>query len=227
MFRKNVLSVILLIFFLSSCAGTGLLSNAQNQFERGLELYNRSQYEEAITHFKKSSELDPAFEKAYIYLGRSYLNLWRWSEAVSPLRTALKLSPEESKGEIVNMLTEALLGAAATSLIEGNYQESINFIREALKLDPHSRKIFNELLKTLIAQGEELLSRGKTNEAIQSFNETIQLSADMVEAYLGLAKAFFQKGDLSKALFAAEKALQIDPSNKNADLLFNQLKQNE
>jgi len=38
------------------------------------------------------------------------------------------------------MLTEALLGAAATALIEGNYQESVNFIREALKLDPHSRK---------------------------------------------------------------------------------------
>jgi len=57
MFRKNVLSVILLIFFLSSCAGTGLFSNAQNQFERGLELYNRSQYEEAITHFKNQQSL--------------------------------------------------------------------------------------------------------------------------------------------------------------------------
>ena len=227
MFRKNVLTVILLVFSLNSCAGTALLSNAQNQFERGLELYNRSQYEEAITHFQKSAELDPAYGKPYMYMGRSYLNLWRWTEAVSPLRTALKLSPEESKGEIVNLLTEALLGAAATSLTEGNYRDSIEFIREALKLDPHSGKVFHELMKSLIAQGEDLLSRGKTNDAIQSFNEAIQLSPDIVDAYLGLAKAFFQKGDLSKALFAAEKALQIDPSNKNADLLFNQLKQGE
>ena len=227
MFRKNVLTASLLIFFLNSCAGIGIFSSARNEFDRGLELFDRGQYEEAITHFKKSSELDPAFGRPYIYLGRSYLNLWRWSEAVSPLRTAIKLSPEESKGEIVNMLTEALLGAAAIAFTEGNYQESINFIREALKLDPHSRKIFNELLKNLMAHGEDLLSRGKTNDAIQSFNETIQLSPDIVDAYLGLAKAFFQTGDLSKALSAAEKAMQIDPSNKDVELLFNQLEKND
>ena len=224
---KNVFTSILLIFFLISCAGTGLIINAQNQFERGLELYNLGQYEEAITHFKKSSELDPAFSKPYIYLGRSYLNLWRWSEAVSPLRTALKLSTEESKGTIVNMLTEALLGAAALAFTEGNYQDSINYLREALRLDPQSRKIFNELLKNLMAYGEDLLSRGKTIDAIQSFNETIQLSPDIVQAYVGLAKAFFQKGDIENALSAAEKALQIDPSNRNADLLFKQLQQSE
>lgn len=218
---------MLLLVLLNSCAGLGPYSNAQTQFERGLELYNRNQYEEAITHFNKSVKLDPAFRKSYIYMGKSYLNLWRWSEAVTPLRKALELSPEESKGVSANILTEALVGSAAASFGKGNYQESISYINEALKLAPRSRKIFNELLKNQIAYGEDLLSRGETNDAILSFNGTIQLSPNFVDAYLGLAKAFFQKGDISKALFAAEKARQIDPSNKSADLLYNQLKQNE
>jgi predicted Zn-dependent protease len=51
-----------------------------------------------------------------------------------------------------------------------------------------------------------LLSGGHTTEAIHSFNEAIESSTDNINAYLGLAKAYFQKDDVLKALSAAGKS---------------------
>jgi len=68
--------------------------------------------EKAIPRFEKATELEPEYSKAYLYLGRSYLNLSKWIEAVPPLRTAYSLSPNETKKEMVNILLDALIGGA-------------------------------------------------------------------------------------------------------------------
>jgi tetratricopeptide (TPR) repeat protein len=220
---KKILSAILIMFVLNACAGVGIFNSAQNQFELGLDLFNRGQYEEAITHFNKSTELDPMFGRPYIYLGRSYMNLMRWPEAIPPLRTALRLSPEETKQEIVNIMIDALVAVAVSDLREGNFRNSIGSLKEAIKLEPQSGKLISELVNTLIANGRDLLSRGNTTEAINSFNEAIELSPGNINAYIGLAKAFFQNDDLLKALSAAGKAMKIDPSSRDAQSILNQL----
>lgn len=220
---KKILSAILIMLALNSCAGIGIFSSAQNEFELGLDLFNRGQYEEAIKRFNKSTELDPMFGRPYIYLGRSYLNLMRWHEAIPPFRTALRLAPEETKQEIVNIMIDALLAVAFSDFSEGNFSSSIDSLKEALKLKPQSGKLINELINALIANGIDLLSRGHTAEAINSFNEAIELSTDNINAYLGLAKSYFQNDDILKALSAVGKAMEIDPSNRDAQSLLNQL----
>ncbi len=218
--RKLIL--ILIVFILSSCAGL-FLSGAEREFEEGLALFNRGLYEEAIVHFNKSTELDPMFPKPYLYLGRSYLNLGRWAEAVQPLRTAFRLAPAETKGEVVNLLFDALFGAAVSDFKKGDFKNSIGFLKEALQYEPSSGKAVNELVMVLIAQGGNLLSEGKTREAIDSFSEAIRMSPDNSEAYIGLARSFVESGDILKALSALEKALKIDPTNRDAKSLFNKL----
>lgn len=220
---KKTLSAILIMLVLNSCAGIGVFSTAQNEFELGLDLFNNEQYEEAIKHFKKSTELGPMFGRPYLYLGKSYLNLMRWHEAIPPFRSALRLAPEETKQEIVNIMIDALLAVASSDFREGNFSSSIASLKEALKLKPQSGKLINELISALIANGRDLLSRGHTTEAINTFNEAIELSTDNINAYLGLAKAYFQKDDILKALAAAGKAMEIDPSNRDAQSLLNQL----
>ena len=131
---KKILSAVLIIFVLNSCAGIGVFSSAQNEFKIGHDLFNRGQYEEAINHFNKSTELDPTFGRPYIYLGRSYVNLMRWHEAIPPFRTALRLTPEETKQEIVNIMIDALLAVAISDFREGNFRASIDSLKEALNL---------------------------------------------------------------------------------------------
>jgi len=76
------------------------------------------------------------FGRPYIYLGRSYLTLMRWHEAIPPFRTALRLAPEETKHEIVNIMIDALLAVAISDFREGNFRASMDSLKEALKLKP-------------------------------------------------------------------------------------------
>jgi tetratricopeptide (TPR) repeat protein len=99
------------MFMLSviSCTGLRTKDPAQSEFDIGLSLFNVGKYEESIPHFQHATELNPEFGKAYLYLGRTYLDLGRWHEAIIPMRTALRLSPEETKKEIADIFMDFLL----------------------------------------------------------------------------------------------------------------------
>jgi len=216
--KKKILLVIV-FFLMTSCAGF-ITRGAQDEFEKGLALFNRGLYREAITHFEKAIEIDPEFVQPYLYLGRSYLNLKQWGQAVQPLRTAFRLSPEESKKEIINLLIDALFGAAVQEIKQGNLQESISLFKEVFSLHKQSEKSMDKLTENLVSLGGELLSEGKTTEAIAVYKEALNAAPHNASAYIGLARAFLKNGDVFKAADAIKNALEIDPSNRDAKRLF-------
>ena len=216
MHAKKGFLIIAFIVILNSCAGLGIHSGAKHEFNKGFALFNRGQYEEAIPHLKKATEIEPNLAQAYLYLGRSYLNLGRWHEAIVSLRTALILSPEDLKKEVIDVLVDALFGAAFSDFEKGNFQTSVRSLRQILELQPESDKASNELFRTLLALGREFLSEKKAAEAIAAFSEAVKLSPADLKAYLGLAKAFFQNEDFLKAIQTIRKAIKIDPTNREA-----------
>jgi tetratricopeptide (TPR) repeat protein len=218
---RNLL-IISLIFIISSCAGLGVRT-AKYEFDQGIGLFNRGQYEKAIPHFEKATEYDPGFAKAYLYLGRSYLNLGKWLEALGPLRTGFRLSPTESRRQARDILLDALFGAASFELKRGNFRKAIGYLREMLELQPQSERGKKELSGALMDFGGRLLSEGNTSGAIDAFSEAVELSPNDLYAYLGLARAFFKSGDFANALQAVREAIKIDPTSKDAQSLSRQL----
>ncbi|MGH7890353.1 MAG: tetratricopeptide repeat protein [Thermodesulfobacteriota bacterium] len=220
---KGFVFSITIITFFASCAGVGLLSGAQSEFDRGLGFFNNGKYEDAIPHFRRATEIDANFGNAYLYLGRSYLNLDRWSEAIPPLRTAYRLSPNETKKEALNLLLDALFGTAVYQFNKGNFRDSVGLLKEVLQLDPNSSRARIELPRTLTAFGSALLSKGKGSDAISVFNEAIEYSPNNLDAYIGLANAFLTSGEILKALKAIETVIKIDPKNREAQSLMNEI----
>jgi tetratricopeptide (TPR) repeat protein len=107
----KTLGLILALFLFSGCATLRGLK-AQNSFERGVTLFNQGRFEAAIPHFQDATREDPNFAPAYFYLGRSYISLSRWRSAIQPLRAAVRLAPNEAKGEIMAVLTDAMFAVA-------------------------------------------------------------------------------------------------------------------
>jgi tetratricopeptide (TPR) repeat protein len=96
---------VIFINLLISCAGMSV-KTARSEFDSGLSLFNRGQYEESIPHFERATELVPDFGRAYLYMGRAYLNLGKWQKALPALRTAFRLAPEESNKEISEIIMD-------------------------------------------------------------------------------------------------------------------------
>ena len=97
--NKKILIYCLSLFILMSCAGLLTGYDARKSFEQGMALFNQGKYSDALPYFEKASELEPEYTQAYIYLGRTHLNLRQWTQAIQPLRTAYRLSPGETRRE--------------------------------------------------------------------------------------------------------------------------------
>ncbi len=109
--QKKTASWLLAVMLLtSSCAGLRHF-RATDDFDRGVALFNRGQFEDAIPYFRAATEQDPDFAEAFLYLGRSYVSTRRWREAIQPLRTAYRLAPAGAKDQIFDVLMDALLAA--------------------------------------------------------------------------------------------------------------------
>jgi tetratricopeptide (TPR) repeat protein len=145
MVGKRILIALLGLLLISSCSGLGRFSGAESEFEEGLALFNRGRYEQAIPHFERAIDRDPDFAQAHLYLGRSYLSLTRWRQALPPLRTAYRLAPDRTKREVLDFLIDALFGVALSDRREKNFDSSIRHLREVLELDPHSSRAQQEL----------------------------------------------------------------------------------
>jgi len=112
---------------LGGCAGTETRDEAQGEFNRGLSLFNRGRFSEAVPAFERATELKPEWGEAYLYLGRCHLSLGRWQEALPPLRAAFRLSPERTKKEAGELILDVL-------------------VRHAGEIDPLLRSQFDEIL---------------------------------------------------------------------------------
>jgi len=104
---------IIFVSFLISCAGLDVKKTAQSEFDSGFSLFNQGHYEESIPHFERATELVPEFGKAYLYIGRAYLNLGKFREALQPLRTAFRLDPEGSNKEIAEIVMDVFFKNAS------------------------------------------------------------------------------------------------------------------
>ena len=160
--RLPVLLLGLLLGWLTACAHVGVPSDAQVAFEQGLHLFQRGQYAEAIPLLQEATQRDPNFGQAYLYLGRSYLNLAQWSNAIPVLRTAFRLAPEASKHEVTQLLVDALLGGATAALKTGGFREAVGLLHEALGLAPHAQHLLPPLVEALIGWGGNSWRRGNS-----------------------------------------------------------------
>jgi tetratricopeptide (TPR) repeat protein len=113
----------LLTWFLAALVSLAMVScatiasyQARSEYDTGLSLFNRGQFDEAIPHFEKATEVDPDFAMAYLYLGRSYVSAGNYAKAINPLRTAYRLSPDNVKNQILDILLDALFNAGQSEI---------------------------------------------------------------------------------------------------------------
>jgi tetratricopeptide (TPR) repeat protein len=223
--KEEFVAILAFVLLASACTtALQVFNEAQYEYERGITLFNQGKFGEAIGHFNKATEIDPNYFQAYLYLGRSYLSLNQWRLAITPLRTAYQMSATETKDQVLNLLIDALYGAAVTELNKGNFESSLGLFREVLQLQPKSTRAMEGTVNALLSYGSKLLSQGKSSEAVKAYSEALKFSPNNLQATLGLAQAYFRNGDFGKAMNSLTDALKIDPTNQDANSLLQNLR---
>jgi tetratricopeptide (TPR) repeat protein len=72
--------------------------NASAEFMLGEIARQAGQWDEAIGHFLRASKLDEGFHEAYLALGMSLNSAGKFTEAIVPLKSYVKMQPEDPAG---------------------------------------------------------------------------------------------------------------------------------
>ena len=167
-------------------------------------------------------------------LGRSYLNVARFDDAIERLELSLRLNPKSA--QTLNLLAAALFakrsvpGAIArmreaTTLapndehllfnlgrmlnIAGQSSEAQRVLQRAVTLNPELSEAHQEL-------GAVLFAQHRIPEALPHFFKAVELSPGSAAALSDLGGALAQAGRTREAAEHLRRALAIDPANEAA-----------
>src|SRR5690349_4175437 len=98
------------------------------QFNLGGYYFGQQDYDEAIAHYKKATEIAPTYSVAYNLLGYSYRQRGDYSSAEEAFKKYIELIPNDPNP--YDSYAELLLKM-------GKFDESIAQYRKALSIDPH------------------------------------------------------------------------------------------
>jgi Tfp pilus assembly protein PilF len=92
---------------------------------------------------------------------------------------------------------------------EGDKDKALDYMTEALKLNPNELRIRNRL-------GTMLMVQGKTEEAIEHFFESLRIRPWQIETHKKLGDLFKLQGKTDEAISHYRQALQIKPNDAKA-----------
>ena len=138
---------------------------------------------------------------AHLGLGQLLLDQKRLNEAIAELQTVAARHPNDVDGR--------LKLASALSEKTGRMNEAIAEYEKAARIGP------NPDVETTL--GNLLLEQGRIEEAIQHYQNVIQLEPSSALAHYNLAVGLHRQGHLTEAIVHYKAALKIDPNYPDAE----------
>lgn len=126
---------------------------------------------------------------------------------------------EAKKQYIIGDKVEALINEASKSFTNNDFRTAEQLSKEALNLYGENKDVKAVATRILTAA---LINQRKNQEALTYAKELAQISPDIGHYYLGLC--YYNLGNYDDAKSELEKALKMDPSNKQVQEILNELR---
>jgi serine/threonine protein kinase/tetratricopeptide (TPR) repeat protein len=177
---------------------------AYESFSRGMmnmRIGSRDSLDRSIHLFEKATELDSNYAKAWAALAAvndlkgQFLSIPELSyKAVEMAQRAIKLNPRLSHAH-------QWLGAAYNSI--GRYDEAIDSLKEAIRLEPNNAGARASLARTY------WVGKGMIDEGINELERSIELNPQGGYAYLQLVFLYTLRGKYERAEQVAREAIEL------------------
>jgi tetratricopeptide (TPR) repeat protein len=169
-------------------------------FDKGVELFNLGQFDEALTEFNAALAVDPKQPGIQARVGDCYAKLNKNEEAVAAYDKAIELEPNDGS-------LYALKGVALGRL--GKTAESQEMFRKSAELDPKGAGLnFYNL-------GVTLYNAGDMEKAADAFKQSVASDANYAESYYLLGMSLSgSEASFADAIAAFKKYIEI---GKKAD----------
>ena len=204
----------------------------QSYLQRGIEVHQKGEREEAITHYTTvisplPDETSQSPDKdvlcwAHHHRGIAYLGeepsdsavdlaIEDFTEAIQLKTEIMKSVPENTartrrlKGELARTY---IYRGAALYWQKGDFDGAITDYTRAIELDPGYAEAYNY-------RGFAHLNNGDIDKAIADYTKAIDIDQELTEAYKDRAATYLGNSDFDNAIKDYTKAIQLDPDDTN------------
>jgi len=171
-------------------------------FQLGFLFFARQDYKSATPYFIETLKADSTFIPALLNLGLSQLQIGEKSKAIETLRRALVVKPNDSRTMV--WIGQTLIGMEPDSL-----PVALETFQQAATADSSNAD-------ALRGAGLSLLLMDNCTEALAYLERGTGRQPDHVQGHIWLAQAYSKCRDQSRAKGEFNKALEIDPTNREA-----------
>jgi tetratricopeptide (TPR) repeat protein len=168
--------------------------NVRN-YARAHSYLNRGDYVQAERQFSVVIEIDPQFARGWEGRASALMSQGKSTEAISDLDRAIQLKPD---------LASAYAGRAVANMIVGDILGANQDAVQARILDPSDPN-------AVIVLGRILSGAGRAADALEMFNEGVELAPDEGPAYWWRGRFLFQIGSYDLALGDFSLAIEYSP----------------
>jgi tetratricopeptide (TPR) repeat protein len=155
---------------------------------------------EAIEHYQKAIEINPAYAEAENNLATVLLAAGRLGEAIEHCQRALEIDPN---------FAEAYYNLGCAFDNQGRSAEAIGHYQKAIELNPDLAEAHHNL-------GALFSSQGRLDETVKQYQRAIEIKPDNARAHYDLAGVFGLRNQLAEAIEHYRKAIEIKPDYVDA-----------
>src|SRR6267142_221372 len=174
----------------------------RGHFNLGGYYFGQQDMTQAIDHYKKATELAPAYSPAYNILGYAYRQNGDYANAEQAFKKYIELIPSDPNP--YDSYAELLMKM-------GRFDESIKNYEKALSLDPN-------FIASYIGIGNDRVFMGQPEEARKAYAKMAAVArndGEKLQAHFWTAMSYVHEGATDKALAEVEKMAAIDQAGKD------------
>ncbi len=244
--RTRLSFFLLISALLAGCAGLTLQNQIDALMQQGQQLYAEKQYGQAADKFLTVISKSPTYWQAYLWAARSFIAQGSWKEAIANARKAFDLAPKDQESlaafaqalfgggadalqnghfaDSVNLFVEYLklepgnaqawLNVAKAYLGQKDFSRALGALVQGLASADASQR--QEFIRQLLEGGKQAFASGQYRDSIGLLKEYLKYDRKELQAYLNLAKAYWEAGDKGKAFDAFKEVLKLNPNQEEA-----------
>lgn len=190
--RKYPLIIVFFIIVLLSCSTS--TERGDDYAERGIEHFNRGEYQRASDDLEISLELGVntyAPELIHTLLGNAYSELGEYDKALQEHQKAVKINP---------IFHKAWVNMGIVYRLTGEYERAESCYMKAIEIEPDYPELY-------ISLGALYIFKDEPERAVEFLKRAIELDRQNAIAFANIALAYALCRDFDKADIALEKAI--------------------
>ncbi len=156
---------------------------------------------DAVAHFKRAIALKPEYAPARNNLGSAYLSLEQWDAAIAVFK-------EITRDVLYATPHYPLSNLGIAYYRKGDYAKSLDYYKEALKIQP-------DFVNALYGIGRTYLAMNQGSLALRYLERAVQQAPKVPEIHFDLAEAYLLVGRFDQARYTYESVIDLAPSESS------------